>query len=108
MAAPPNNTFIEGQMLVQHSVDLQNKEKRALSAWQLLSNYNWNSTGSMPDLEWTCPNGNAFLFSSSNGEIHYKGQPYSSLNSEQKKEFFQYLPKFIKKCLDNYDHQYNL
>lgn len=108
MAAPPNRTTPEGQIIDHHFIELQNKQYRAESAYLMLEQYNWNGNGGMPFTEWVCPTGNKFRFESGAGEIYFKDAPYSSLNSELKKEFFLYLPKFIVICLRNYDHNYNL
>ncbi|NCX93082.1 MAG: hypothetical protein EBX40_00180 [Gammaproteobacteria bacterium] len=109
MAAPPNRTFIEGQMLDQHAVEIQNKAQRAASAYMLLNNYNWNSTGAMPSpISWTAPTTREFRFDNSLSELYYNSTGYSSMTSQEKREFFQYLPKFIQYCLDVYDDTYNL
>jgi hypothetical protein len=107
MPSPTDKTTIESIMANNHAVELQNKSNRAAAAFTLLSNYNWNSTGSMPEINWQAPTG-LFVFNSSNGEIFYKSVAYSSLSSIEKREFFQYLPRFIKFCLEGYDNSYDI
>ena len=108
MAAPPNRTFIEGQIIDHHAIDLQNKQVRADSAFIMLDTYNWNGTGSMPPFTWTAPTGKNFTYSPGLGELEYAGTVYSGLNSDKKVEFFQYLPRFIAECMKRYDQAYNL
>lgn len=109
MAAPPNRTTPEARIIDSHAVELQNKDYRAFSAYQLLSTYNWNGAGGMPSpFTWQAPNGGAFTFDTSNGELAYDGTVYGSLSSIQKQGFFQYLPAFIAACMKNYDVAYNL
>ena len=108
MAAPPNKTFLEGQMLVQHSSELYNKDFRAISAYLLLDQYNWQGTGTLPSVSWIDPQGNHWDFVPGSGEISFGGTAYSGLNSAQKRNFFQYLPKFVQACLDAYDDAYSL
>jgi hypothetical protein len=110
MPAPiVNPTSIEKQIAEAREVELQNKAFRALSAYNLLFSYDWNGTGPMPNpIEWTAPSGEPFRFEAGSGELQYNGTPYSSLGPTQKRNFFQYLPKFIKFCLDVYDETYNL
>jgi len=109
MAAPPNKTFIEGQIITQHNVDLQNKDQRAQYAYVMLNQYDFQgSTGAMPNVTWAAPTGLNFDFNPSNGELHYNSTAYSSLAPDKKREFFQYLPKFIVQCMKAYDDTYNL
>jgi hypothetical protein len=108
MAGPLNKTFVEGQMLVLHNAELYNKAQRADFAYVLLTQYNWEGTGTMPANSWVDPLGNTWDFSIGLGAIHIGGTSYSGLNAEKKRIFFQYLPKFIQDCLDNYDDFYNL
>lgn len=108
MAVPPNKTFVEGQMIAQHDIELQNKDRRAISAYRILDAYNWQGTGTMPSVSWIDPLGNHWDFMPGGGEINLNSSPYSSLNPPQKRVFFQYLPKFIQVCLDTYDDYYNL
>lgn len=104
-----NTTTIESQILEAHDVELQNKLNRAQSAFTDLSNYDWNSTGPMPSpIDWTAPTGSVFRFDSSGSELQYGGTVYSSLIPAQKREFFQYLPKFMVACMKAYDDAYNL
>lgn len=108
MAAPVNRTFIEGQLIDHHAIELQNKNDRALSAYTLLDQYNWNGTGNMPSFNWTAPTGLDFTFSPGSGQLEYAGSAYSALSSVKKREFFQYLPRFIAECMKRYDEVYNL
>ena len=109
MPAPPNRTTIEARIADSHTVELQNKDQRAQSAYVLLNSYNWNSTGGMPSpFTWQAPNGGAFTFDTANGELAYDATIYSSLSSVQKQGFFQYLPAFIAACMKNYDVAYGL
>lgn len=108
MAGPINETTQEAQILARHFVELQNKQIRADAAFALLNSYNWNSTGLMPLVTWAAPTGYNFEFNPSYGELYYKGNAYSGLGSEEKRIFFQYLPKFIFECLREYDRTYNL
>jgi hypothetical protein len=108
MAAPPNNTFLEGQIFTLHNAELYNKEHRASSAYSLLDQYNFEGTGTMPSVTWVDPLGNNWNFTPGSGEIGFAGTPYTGLNPSQKRVFFQYLPKFIQVCLDAYDDNYNL
>ena len=110
MAAPPNKTFIEGQIITQHNVELQNKDQRALYAFVMLNQYDFQgSTGAMPSpFTWQAPNGGAFTFDTANGELAYDATIYSFLTSVQKQGFFQYLPQFVAACMKNYDVTYNL
>jgi hypothetical protein len=108
MAGPIDRTTQEAQILARHFIELQSKQIRAESAFALLNSYNWNSTGAMPVVTWAAPTGFNFEFNPSYGELYYKGTAYSGLNSQQKREFFQYLPKFIFECLKEYDSAYNL
>jgi hypothetical protein len=110
MPAPViNTTSIENQIAEAHEVELQNKAFRASNAYTILNNYNWNGVGQMPNpIDWTAPTGESFRFDSGAGELQFSGTLYSSLNAEQKRNFFQYLPKFIKVCMNRYDDNYNL
>lgn len=109
MPAVINQAAIEAQMLNAHSVDLQNKAFRAQNAYNLLIQYDWNGTGAMPSpIEWTAPTGLVFRYENGAGELQYASTVYSSLSSAQKRDFFQYLPKFIQACLDAYDNAYLL
>lgn len=108
MAAPPNKTFLEGQMFVQHSSELYNKDNRANSAYILLDTYNWEGTGTMPSVSWIDPVGGHWDFVPGGGEISINSTIYSSLTPPEKRQFFQYLPKFIQVCLDTYDDAYGL
>jgi hypothetical protein len=104
-----NKTVLEAQILEAHNVELQNKLNRAQNAFTLLNNYDWNGTGAMPSpIDWTAPTGVVFRFDSSSSELQYAGTPYTSLTPAQKREFFQYLPKFISVCTKAYDDFYNL
>ncbi|NCX93775.1 MAG: hypothetical protein EBX40_03765 [Gammaproteobacteria bacterium] len=104
-----NNTFIEGQMIAQHDIEIQNGDQRAEAAFALLNTYNWNATGAMPSpITWLAPTGREFRYDNALGELYYNSTPYSALASPNKREFFQYLPKFIQFCLDTYDDNYNL
>jgi hypothetical protein len=109
MPATLDKTTVEAQITEAHDVQLYNKAFRAQNAYNLLNQYNWEGTGTMPSpISWAAPTGFNFDFSSSNGEIHYASTAYSSLNPAQKREFFQYLPKFITVCMKAYDDTYNL
>ena len=109
MPAIISQTAIEAQMLNAHSVDLQNKAFRAQNAFELLSNYDFNGSGAMPTpIDWTAPTGLVFRYENGAGELQYNGTAYSSLTSAQRRDFFQYLPKFIQACLDAYDNAYSL
>jgi hypothetical protein len=108
MAGPTNKTFIEGQIITQHNVDLQNKDQRAQYAFVMLNQYDWQGTGPMPTVVWTAPTGFNFDFNPSNGELVYNSTAYSSLAPDKKREFFQYLPKFIVQCMKAYDDTYSL
>ena len=109
MPAIINRTFVEGQIIDHHEVELQNKLQRATSAYNLIDTYDWNGTGVMPSpITWTSPTGKDFRFAAGTGELQYDSTVYSSLTSAQKREFFQYLPKFIQACLDAYDDTYSL
>ena len=108
MAGPTNRTFIEGQIIDQHKVELQNKDQRAQMAFVMLNQYDWQGTGPMPVVTWAAPTGFNFDFNPSNGELHYNSTAYSSLAPDKKREFFQYLPKFIVQCMKAYDDTYNL
>jgi len=104
-----NTTTIESQILQAHDVELQNKLNRAQSAFTDLNNYDFNSTGPMPSpIDWTAPTGVVFRFDSAASELQYGGNPYSSLTPAQRREFFQYLPKFMVACMKAYDDTYNL
>lgn len=108
MAAIPNRTTPEGRIIDSHITDLQNKQYRADSAFTMLDTYNWNGSGSMPTHSWKAPTGRIFTFSPGLGELEYDGAVYSVINSQKKKEFFQYLPRFIAECMKNYDLTYGL
>jgi hypothetical protein len=108
MAGPINGTFIEGQIIKKHEIELQNKALRAQYAFALLNQYNWNGVGAMPNVTWTAPTTFQFEYSNSYGELWYKSIPYSGLNAEQKREFWIYLPKFITICMKTYDDNYGL
>jgi len=104
-----DKTTIEAQILEAHDVELYNKAFRAQNAYEVLNNYDWEGTGSMPSpISWAAPTGFNFDFSSSNSEIHYASTAYSSLTPAQKREFFLYLPKFITVCMKAYDDTYSL
>ena len=108
MPAIINEASLEFQIAEAHSVELQNKAFRAQNAYNVLFNYDFNALGVMPNVTWSAPTGVNFDYSSSNGELHYNSTAYSSLASDKKREFFQYLPKFIQACLDAYDDTYSL
>lgn len=109
MPAIINRTFVEGQIVDHHQVELQNKLQRATSAYNLIDTYDWNGTGAMPSpITWTSPTGKDFRYTSGLGELEYDSTVYSSLSPAQKREFFLYLPKFITECLKAYDDAYNL
>lgn len=108
MAGPIDRTTLEGQILDRHEIELQNKDLRAEMAFVMLNQYNWNSVGAMPNVNWTAPTGSDFDFNPSNGELFYGSTAYSSLTTDKKREFFQYLPKFIVECLKAYDDTYGL
>ena len=109
MPALINRTFVEGQIVDHHEVELQNKLQRATAAYNLIDTYNWNGLGVMPSsITWTSPTSKAFRFTAGTGELEYDSTAYSSLTPAQKREFFQYLPKFITECLKAYDDAYNL
>ena len=109
MAAPVNQTSQYQQIANAHSVELKNKAKAAEDAYLTLSQYNFEGLGSMPSpINWTAPTGVVFTFDSALGELQYASTVYSSLTTAQKREFFQYLPKFIQACLDAYDNAYSL
>lgn len=108
MAAPVNRTTQEGRIIDNHAIELQNKNDRASSAYAMLDSYNWNGTGTMPSVSWLAPTSKVFEFAPGSGEIRYDGVVYSSLVAERKREFFQYLPQFIKNCMIQYDKTYNL
>jgi hypothetical protein len=109
MPAILDKTTVEAQILEAHNVELQNKAFRAQNAFELLDTYDWQGTGVMPTpIDWTAPTGLLFRYDSSGTELQYAGTNYSSLTPAQKREFFQYLPKFIAVCMDAYDTNYNL
>jgi hypothetical protein len=100
---------IESQIAEAHTVELQNKLARAQSAYNLLSTYDPTGLGSMPSpISWTAPTGQVFQYDSGAGELQYMSTGYSSLSPAQKREFFQYLPKFITHCMKVYDDNFNL
>ena len=109
MPAPPNRTTPEARIADSHAVELQNKAQRAAAAYNLIDTYDWNGSGVMPSpIIWTSPTGKDFRFTAGTGELEYDSTVYSSLTSANKREFFQYLPKFITECLKAYDDAYNL
>jgi hypothetical protein len=109
MPAILDKTTIEAQIIEAHDVELYNKAFRAQNAYEVLKQYNWEGTGAMPSpINWTAPTGVVFTFDSALGELQYASTVYSSLTPAQKREFFQYLPKFIQACLDAYDNAYSL
>lgn len=109
MAAPVNQTSQYQQIANAHSVELYNKAKAAEDAFQTLVQYNFEGLGLMPSpINWTAPTGVVFTFDSSSSELQYASTVYSSLTSAQKREFFQYLPKFITVCMKAYDDFYSL
>ena len=108
MAGLLNHTFVEGQIIDQHKVELQNKAQRAQYAYALLNAYDWNGTGPMPAVTWVAPTGFIFYYNNSFGELYYNSTPYSGLPADQKRQFWQYLPKFIVQCMKAYDDTYNL
>ena len=108
MPIPLNRTTPEAIIIDQHEVELQNKNNRAFSAFNLLDTYSWNGTGGMPAFTWKAPNGADFTYDTLNGDLQYKGTNYSALSSLDKQGFFQYLPAFIAACMKNYDVTYSL
>jgi hypothetical protein len=109
MPAILDKTTIEAQILEAHDVELYNKAFRAQNAYEVLKQYDWEGTGAMPTpISWTAPTGQVFQFDSSASELRYASTAYSSLTPAQKREFFQYLPKFIAVCMKAYDTNYNL
>jgi hypothetical protein len=110
MAAPiVNEASLESQIAEAHTVELQNKDFRALNAYNVLFNYDFNGLGAMPSpINWTAPTGLIFRYDNGAAELQYDGTTYSSLTPAQKREFFQYLPKFIVQCMKAYDDAYNL
>jgi hypothetical protein len=110
MPAILNETFIEGQLMQQHAINVANQTQRAQAAFDLLSNYDYlGITGAMPSpISWDDPTSVQYVFNTSNSEITWGGNAYSTLIAEEKRAFFQYLPKFIQHCLEVYDDTYNL
>ena len=110
MAAPiVNEASLESQIAEAHTVELQNKDFRALNAYNVLFNYDFNGLGPMPrQIDWTAPTGLVFRYDNGAGELQYNRTAYSSLTPVQRRDFFQYLPKFIQACLDAYDDAYSL
>jgi hypothetical protein len=109
MPATLNQKSQYQQIANAHSVELYNKTKAAEDAYLTLALYNFEGVGSMPSpITWTAPTGVVFQFDSSAGELQYASTVYSSLTSAQKREFFQYLPKFITVCMKAYDDFYSL
>ena len=109
MPAPVyNDGQTETRILDNHTIELKNKAQRAANAYTALETYNFNGSGVMPTHTWTAPTGRDFTFTPGLGELEYDGAVYSSINSQKKKEFFQYLPRFIAECMKNYDLTYGL
>jgi hypothetical protein len=109
MPAILDKTTIEAQITEAHDVELYNKTFRAQNAYEVLKQYDWEATGAMPSpITWTAPTGVVFTFDNSSSELQYASTVYSSLTPAQKREFFQYLPKFISVCMKAYDTNYNL
>jgi len=109
MPAPLNKTSQYQQIANAHSVELYNKAKAADDAYQTVLQYDFEGLGLMPSpINWTAPTGVVFTFDSSSSELQYASTVYSSLTSAQKREFFQYLPKFITVCMKAYDDFYSL
>ena len=108
MAGPIDHTTLEGQILDRHEIELQNKALRAQYAFALLNQYNWNGIGPMPSVVWTAPTGFQFEYNNGYGELYYNTTSYTSLPADQKRQFWQYLPKFIVECLKAYDDTYGL
>lgn len=110
MPAILNETFIEGQLMQQHAINVANQTQRADSAFTLLKSYDYlGSTGAMPSpISWSDPTGITYEFVASASELNWSGNAYSTLIAEEKRAFFLYLPKFIQHCLEVYDDNYNL
>jgi len=96
--------------LDNHSVELQTKDNRALTIYNNLSTYDYDPvTASRPmvNFSWQVPTNNKTIeFNAGAGEMYYEGTAYSSLSSEQKVVFWQWIYKFVAACLKNYDIYY--
>ena len=103
-----NSQNPETKVLEKNNQYLQNYAIRAGNAFTLLSNYNFNGSGAMPDFTWVSPNGASFEYININGELSLNSVGFTSLSPPDKRIFFQYLTKFVGECIKNYNETYGL
>lgn len=106
---PLNPTRIKAKdQLDNHTVELRLRSERAATIFYYLDTYN-PGPGAMPIVEWNTPTtGSPFLYKSTNGELYFEGLPYNSLTTEQAREFWQWVDKFVVVCMKAYDKEYGL
>jgi hypothetical protein len=96
--------------LDNHTVELQTKDNRAYSIFQYLLQYDYDPASGghpMPHFRYVVPtNGIKIEFDPGNSEMVYDGNPYSTLNSDQKAIFWQWIDRAIVIGLKNYDKTY--
>jgi len=93
--------------LDNHSIEIQTKDNRATTIYNNLQSYDYDPVSAshpMPGWAYTIPtNKNRIVFEPGAGEMYYEGTPYSSLPSEDKVIFWQWIDKAIVYGMKQYD-----
>lgn len=98
------DSIIERQKIFE-----QTKAQIAQTAWQKMVDYNPTGAGTWGGtLEWGCPDGNSFIYSSGNGELQLDGNNYSTLDASKKRIFHRWLPQFTKQFVIRYNLELNI
>lgn len=109
MPAPTIYQTQTDSILERQKIFTQNKANIAQTAFQKMVDYNPLGNGSLGvTFEWGCPDGGTFIYSNGNSELHFDGNPYSSLDEGKKAQFHKWLPQFSKQFVIKYNKEYNL
>ena len=96
--------------LDNHTVELQTKDNRASTIYNNLLAYDYDPatmSHPMPRFDYVIPtNGKIIHYENGFGEMYYDGTPYSSLSTEQKQQFWQWIDKAIVYGMKKYDETY--
>ena len=96
--------------LDNHTVELQTKDNRASTIYNNLLTYDYDPatmSHPMPRFDYVIPiNGKIIRYENGFGEMYYDGIPYSSLSTEQKQQFWQWIDKAIVYGMKQYDKAY--
>lgn len=108
MAAPLTTQSKESVILERNSDFLLLKDNLAETAFQKLNTYDFNGSGVMPNFSWITPTTRPIAYESIQSELMYNGTVYSSLNAEDKRAFFTWLPHFMREAMKEYANTYGL